>query len=404
MGTLKNDELAERLARAAAALEELNALAFEDLARGDLLEVVRACQGLQARVRGAETRAVGALALHATVVPKNATATDLQLATRLTRGAVKTRLAESATLLTRLPETLEALAAGRITFEQARALLDAVSTLSEADARAVQERLLPRMPDQSLSDTKADLRRMVEGIDAQTADRRHKAARELRHVEYRALKDGMGMVALIAAAEDARAVIDALETRTGKHEKDDTRKPDARRLDLAIALLTATPHGAPGARRIELQVVASIDTLMNNSTKPGELVGHGPICAERVRELARDPDTWWRFLVTDSRGVLAAASTQTYRPTAAMRMLQELKYRSCIIPACPVPAGHCDIDHLKAHHKGGTTSLDNTAPECRDHHILKSDGYYGLEKTGDLIICRDPYGNIYTTPPVQYLI
>jgi hypothetical protein len=60
-----------------------------------------------------------------------------------------------------------------------------------------------------------------------------------------------------------------------------------------------------------------------------------------------------------------------YRTTAAIKRWFTSQHATCDFPGCGRAAAHCDLDHTQAWAAGGETSIDNLAPRCRRHHVLK---------------------------------
>lgn len=54
-----------------------------------------------------------------------------------------------------------------------------------------------------------------------------------------------------------------------------------------------------------------------------------------------------------------------------------------MFPGCRRPARECDIDHLVDWQFGGTTSADNTAPECEHHHVVKHGSLWRVQRDPD---------------------
>ena len=85
------------------------------------------------------------------------------------------QLAEARTLTQVFPETLDELSAGRVAITQVRALIEATSALDDTAARAVQEKVLPRMSEQTPEATRKALSHAVLKADPEGTQRRHEA-------------------------------------------------------------------------------------------------------------------------------------------------------------------------------------------------------------------------------------
>ena len=115
----------------------------------------------------------------------------------------------------------------------------------------------------------------------------------------------------------------------------------------------------------------------------------------------------WRPVLTDERtGELTARGAGTYRPPAALAGLVVDRDVTCTFPGCRVPAGRCDLDHIRpfderlpAEHQ---TRVDNLQALCRHHHRLKTHSTWSPERdpvTGRTQ-WRSPTGHTYTRDPV----
>ena len=89
-----------------------------------------------------------------------------------------------------------------------------------------------------------------------------------------------------------------------------------------------------------------------------------------------------------------------YRPPPALRRLVRWRADRCMAPGCGMPASRCEIDHSIAWEHGGTTSLWNTAPLCRGHHIVKHHGGWTLRQfENGTIEWTSPTGRRYLVEP-----
>ena len=126
---------------------------------------------------------------------------------------------------------------------------------------------------------------------------------------------------------------------------------------------------------IQIRVIVPLDSLRGASDEPAELAGYGPITAAQARELAADPTSTWRRLVTDplTGGILDHGTTR-YRPPPDMAERVVTRSQFCQYPGCRVPAHRCDLDHnepFDPENHTGHTSDANLGPKCRPHHRLK---------------------------------
>lgn len=347
---------------------------------------------------------------------------------RLSEGTVHSRLvvADASTVV--FSATLELLARGEITYWHLRALADETQPLTPDLAAAVEERVLPKAPDQALSAFRAALRRAVQAVDPDGAADRTAWRVQDRAAWVKALPDGISAFTTLLAADTAAAAwtrVDDLARRPAT--PGDERTLDQRRADtVADLLLGTTPgHATPVAR---VEVTVSADTLLGG-TEPGELHGHGPIPAPLARKLASRPGSTWRRMVIDSRtGWLQASGHTTYRPgdwiplltdrvepvpaavpgrkpSAALDRYVKTRDVRCVFPGCRRRAKGCDLDHTVRWEHGGATSAKNLHPLCRRHHRWKDDDdvTWRLRNNGDgTCTWTSPAGRTYTRHPHDY--
>jgi hypothetical protein len=331
---------------------------------------------------------------------------------RLSRWSATARLAQSRELVQRLPETLAEWQAGRLDERRVTAICDATRHLPVETARAVQERVLPRAPEQTLAQLRAALARAVIAADPAGAEQRHKAARRERRVAVNPEPDGMASLWALLPAPDAVAAFGWLTRLARGCGTEDPRSMDARRADLLAALLTgrltpATETGgserprpvSPGKPLV--QVVMPFTTLLGADQQPCELVGHGPITAEHARQIATDA-TLVRLVYDPPSGTLLDHGRRTYRPPAALADHVRARDRHCRQPICRRRATDSELDHLIPF-PIGPTSEPNLATGCsHDHHLKHSPGWQVHALPDGAIEWITPTGHRYHSTPHDY--
>ncbi len=193
-------------------------------------------------------------------------------------------------LTTVLPDTLDALADGRLDLIRARTLAEATQVLSDRDAREVQDRLLAvagsspwdGLSPRSWRDRTA---RTVTRVDADAAARRRKERRAARSVRSGPTGDGMAELIIDTDAADVamtEQVLTDLAQARDDHTEDGEYVPmDQRRVDAFVEVFRRIrdgrpPPGVPVRRERELGLVAHLDTFFGTgpaAKDPGEVRG-----------------------------------------------------------------------------------------------------------------------------------
>jgi hypothetical protein len=302
-----------------------------------------------------------------------------------TVGAARDALATSA----RLPQqhaTDLALASGRISGEQARAVSGAVA----ADPSA-ERSLLRAAPGRTLR----DLRRRCTEVraNAHTDDRaRWEAIRRARscrtwtdaegawNLQVRHLPEvGAEIEALLAPFAHARF---EAGRRSGEWEPREAYAADGL-LDLARAAGSGRSAAPTGARRADTKVFVHIDlaTLQSGERRPGttcHIDGVGPVDVAHVRSLLGE--AFVVALVENGQDVRRVIHLGR-QVTAHQRSALEARGYRCEVPGCEVSWG-LEIDHTTEWARSRTTTLDQLAWLCRHHHRQRT--HQGARLAGDV--------------------
>lgn len=423
----------ERRASGALADEVVSAVPG-DLTDPDMVEGMRAAALVVAQQQAAQLGLVAELVARrrpqlfadGTTRPQADRAIDDEVACALgvTRGRAS-GLVELAEGLSRLPLTLDALAAGRLDLDRARDVVAATCGLSLANARTVERTLVPTDDavrpwhlSRSPRSWRSALCRAAIAVDPDAARRRRDDAVKGRQVRTWASEDGMGEFWGRAAVEDVAVVEQAVQALA---DADDAVGPDGaprtmdqRRSDAFVQVFRAVLEGrdlprARSAAGMGTGIVVSLGTLLGTSDEPGELDGLGmrtPVTAEVARELvatSRRCGGTQRLLVTDPAGALVrvltvpardvpragwtlasvraavragleragSLGTDAYTPTTAIREHVLARSPSCDFWDCPRSGARSDLDHGIPHPEG-PTDVDNLHPRCRRHHEHKT--------------------------------
>ena len=346
---------------------------------------------------------------------------DVQAALGISSVAAAARLATAEQLTGRLTSTLDALEAGEASGDKARALTDAVALLDDEAARTVERTLLEQVSTLSLPGFRRRAATTVLAADPDAVRKQRAQGVADRRVWCR--PDAPGIASFFASlpAEDAAALMTAVNHVAEGCDRDDPRTTDQRRADALtwlaldhLGLSDATHETAPDAaaeaassapagRRPAVQVTVALSTLLGLDEQCAELEGHGAIPAGLAREIAADPSGTWRRLLTDERGVLVDYGRTVYRPPAALQRFVRARDRTCRFPGCAQPARRCELDHRRRWTDLGPTNEHNLDALSGRHHHAKDDHGWRPRRRADLTMeWTSPTGHHYAVPPSTY--
>ena len=345
------------------------------------------------------------------------------------RHFVLSRVELARTLLSSLPRTHSAMAAGEFGWYEAELVRKAAEQLADPDAVAeLERRIVPR----GTHDLARRLRRTVARLDPEALRRVAEQKRSERHVRWWQDRDVAGAATLRAEGPShlVALVTAAIDVEAKKREPGDCRTVEMRRFDVVVdwakerlgmpdaAGVVAeagdddrsggsqgTSEGTPvragkkrcsscgrtGPSRVPIAVTMSLNTLLGLSEAPGELKGWGLLDADTCRELAAD-GALLRWLTQPQTGELLDIGAESYVPSDRLAAFVRGRDRICCTPGCQQPAERCDLDHrIPFDHavadkvkqaaadagggavpeQPGPTTRENLGPRCRRHHRLK---------------------------------
>ena len=335
---------------------------------------------------------------------KQWTTEEVALILRVASQTAQGVLIDAHELVNRFPATLAMLERGEITYRHTSALVQACYGLEDGTAAAVQERVLKRAGEQSLSQFRASVRRAVAALAPKTADEQLRDALEERRVVFSPRGDGTTELwALLPAPESAAmaARLRELAKQAKTDNPDDQRSLEQREADaLTNVVLGGDGSAAPVSVKPVVNVTVALSTLLEVDEQPGELDGPGPIPAALARALAFDPNGTWRRLLTDANNRLVDVTATTYRPPANMARFVRLKQQTCCFAGCRRRAIGCELDHIIPRCQGGQTTPSNLQPLCARHHHLKHEAGWTVKREPDgTTVWTSPTGHTYARPP-----
>src|SRR3954451_20739520 len=355
---------------------------------------------------------------------------EVATALSITPARAQTWMVQSLQLVDLLPATLDALAAGDLTWDHATALCQVVAPLDDELREHAEARLLSRLGHKTPTQLRAAAHRLVQRLDGAAIGRRVETALRDRGIAVHPTGDGLGTLSVTNLPLPVlRAMEDALRQYADASPiPGDTRTRQQRMVDCLVDLvLRPGAHGLAPVQAL-LTIVATVQTLLGGND-PGE-VGGDVVPAETVRGLARalgllpadatapaatseaapepattdpaaadltdllvprtidgtalahrphialvDELTGQLLALTDATGLRPARPlappppTDAYTPTDALRRHVQQRDRRCRFPGCRRPGRRCDTHHL-TRWPLGDTSADNLCCLCRHHHRL----------------------------------
>jgi len=295
---------------------------------------------------------------------------EVGLILRVAGVTARDRLLHADQLVTRLPETVAALAVGVLHPLQAQRLSEAVIALTDEQCAQVQERALAKAaanPSQSVTGFTRTLQRIVMSTVPKTAEQAHTDALAEARVEVCPLDHGMALLLAWLPAPDALRVAAAIHARA--HLTGPTTGP--------------TGSTGPGACQV-------IDARRAQALV--ELIDLGA-CA--------DPTSTWRRLVTDPLGKLIDYGRDRDEPPPELANHIRARDQVCTFPNCHRRAISCELDHVQPWAQRGHTNTDNLIAACARHHHLKHDGGWTnhYNPTTGTTTWTSPTTRTYHNPP-----
>ncbi|WP_243727509.1 HNH endonuclease signature motif containing protein [Actinocrispum wychmicini] len=308
-----------------------------------------------------------------------------------------TQVRRAKELVTRLPETLEALAAGRIDHARAVAMTELTSVLSVEDARLVEIRVLSRGRRASVGRFKEAIRSHASKVDAHADEKRAAAAQSCRDVHYQPCFDGMAVLtAELTQSEAAAAQRRVDDLAEVAHTPGHPRSPDEVRADVLVDLIL----GGQDNINVTVNATVSAETLAILNEDPSKLVGYQAVMARRAAELVSD--NTWRHMIEDPVGNTLHASERR-KPSASLTRFLHVRDRNCRVPGCTAPADTTEIDHTVRHADRGMTSPDNTGSFCKFHNLWKERSSWQVNQPRPgTFTFTSPEGRVYTSHPEPY--
>lgn len=103
-------------------------------------------------------------------------------------------------------------------------------------------------------------------------------------------------------------------------------------------------------------------------------------------------------------GTVLQLDPKQYCTSAALKRWLRVKHATCDFPGCGRRAAHCDLDHTEAWSEGGLTTVENLAPRCRKHHVMKHQTKWQVEKPpgAERAVWTSPTGQVRIADPPPF--
>ncbi|MCP2638125.1 HNH endonuclease [Microbacterium sp. HD4P20] len=306
---------------------------------------------------------------------------ELASAMRVTEYAAGQMIVQAEALVHRYPAALAALAAGRITTKHAAILVEKVDQVQPELREEVAARAVELAEAEPVGTFQRALRALIQTLEAPTLEQRYQTALQARRVVVERGTDGMGALITYAPEVEVHAIF-ARATAIAKTiaaQDGETRTLDQIRADVVCDLLIdgvtgAMPTEARGIRAsvvVTVPVLALLDDELAKTADPPVVESIGPIPLSRARELCGGDASWMRVLTHPETGMVLSVGRKQYPPPPPLRKLTKWRADRCMGPGCWMPASRCEVDHQIRWVDGGETSLENLAPFCKNHHLIK---------------------------------
>ncbi len=380
---------------------------------------------------------------------------EVRVARQCSDDAAGRDIAAARRLAAELRPVRDSWAAGRTTGRHAWVLAERTAGADPAVTAAVLDRLDRRWETVSANQLGRVVSAALCRLDpVGVAARARRARRHDLGVAFRALPDGLAQLIATHRVEDARAMMDRIDSDADAllaHRRGcDPARPRSRTRSARPAPpptprwsspptptsprprsrhprrgVTATrsadsPRRAPTrdgsttaahapaaarsrrSRRGELQVVIDLASLLGLADNPA-LLGGEPVPAQIARELATACGSMRRLVTDPVTGHLLDYGTRVYLPDA-LKAYVAARDGTCRAPGCGQPAARCQLDHVIAFPHGPSTPA-NAEMRCkRDHDTKTEHGLTITEHTADgTCHWRTRHGQTGVTPPRPYL-
>ena len=282
-----------------------------------------------------------------------------------------------ATGLRSLPAVADAVLDGRLSLEQAGALVPLVGKLDEVELHDSQPLLIDGARGRTVDSIGQWVRHLIALNSERDLELEQAAAEDKRFVKHRTDADGMVRGSFALTAEDAEAYLTVIEPLARKAGDQDGRTAGQRRADAFAEVFTGAarwadlPHA--GGQRVQVSYVMSAEwAAAQQGASPAAGAWTGPQTRARMESLLCDSRL--SRLLLDGLGQVLRLESVNDQISTAQRRAVSARDRCCVARGCTRPPAFCDVHHLISREDGGPTTLDNLVLLCRRHHVMWHQG------------------------------
>ncbi|MDO5696574.1 MAG: HNH endonuclease [Dermatophilus congolensis] len=334
---------------------------------------------------------------------------ELMCLTGMSEPEAETRVSFSVTAPAATRRLTEGLRNGSCTWEKARYVHERASGLDSIAADYVADKALAAPRKGEVVSWRTFTDRVRRAVDAATdSETKRHEAKQQRCTWIQLTQHGMADFGITGESARVIAAYERVDATARRLRGDgDSRTLRQLRSDVALDLLltgqfpipSSPSEGELPAGRVAITV--SLASLVGLTDEPGQ-TRFGDLPAAVVRDIAlREGSTLARIVTDPVDGSVIDASTDSYRPTAAMRRYVTARDRTCRAPGCTVPAERCDLDH-GTNWPHGPTAPGNLTAKHRRHHEFKTRRLWRAEQQPDGTVTWKTLCSEYTTYPAGY--